>query len=116
MPFYEPAHLSVANNLSSSLLWKAHERFGDYADQLLDNAQQSVRLLCEPTGLTLDGWVQDAGRSVVASAQDGNLRLEHGTCRTQHLYAAHAKQMYLNLTLRCTQNILNLMNATILIC
>lgn len=73
MSFYEPAHLSVANNLSSSLLWKVRERFGDYADQLLDNAQQSVRLLCEPTGLTLDGWVQDAGRSVVASAQDGNV-------------------------------------------
>lgn len=73
MSFYEPAHLSVADKLSSSLLWKVHERFGDYSDQLLDNAQQTVRLLCEPTELTLDGWMQDAGRSVVASAQDGRV-------------------------------------------
>lgn len=73
MSFYEPAHLPVADTLNTSLLWKVRERFGDYADHLLQSSQIAAHLLCESSNLTFDGWVQDAGRSVVASAQAGQM-------------------------------------------
>ncbi|GAA2038081.1 hypothetical protein GCM10009720_18200 [Yaniella flava] len=73
MSFHEPAHLMVADTLNASLLWKVRERFGDYADHLLNSSQQAIHILSESSNLLLDGWVQDAGRSVVASAQDGNV-------------------------------------------
>ena len=73
MSFYEPAHLSVADTLNPTQLWKIQERFGDYANQLLAASQHCVTTLSEAMNLPLDGWVQDAGRSVVASAQCGEV-------------------------------------------
>lgn len=73
MSYYEPAHLSVADILNPTQLWKVQERFGNYANQLIAASQHCVTTLSEAMKLPLDGWVQDAGRSVVASAQGGEV-------------------------------------------
>jgi hypothetical protein len=73
LSFYEPAHLSVADTLNPTQLWKIQERFGDYANRLVAASQHCVTTLSEAMNLSLDGWVQDAGRSVVASAQGGEV-------------------------------------------
>lgn len=73
MTLHDPTPLVIDQQLSAELQWRSQERIGNDAEQLLHESQHAIEALCHVQGLTVDGWVQNAGRSVVTLAGDGQV-------------------------------------------
>lgn len=66
------APIPVNDQISDGLWWRVVDRFGTTTgEHMLAEAQDAILCLVETQEWTLDGWVQKASRSVVATVNNG---------------------------------------------